>query len=318
MAWLKIDDDWMQHPKVRRATPEAQLLWFNAAVGSAKLRTDGIVEAHLVADYAYYAKAKVARAAASLVAAGLWHDAETIRECVSCRDMASRMKSGDFYFHDWRVYQPSKADNADSTSRFRKNRARRLATARDLKAGIVLRDRSLCRYCGRLVDETQKDRSQPDAASFDHLDPFGENTLDNLVLACQPCNSRKNNRTPEQAGVRLLPVPGAPDIVADELVLVGTGPGPSTDRQGGPSTPRPAIPGPGRAMGRDTGRAGPGEGQVGPVRDRPEPVSGAPPPVGGPPAVALPTDEVRGPPLISGRARSKPNKQTRKKRRNHR
>lgn len=45
--------------------------------------------------------------------------------------------------------------------------------------------------------------------ALDHVVPVsqgGAATLDNLVLACVPCNQHKQDRTPEQAGMRLLPV----------------------------------------------------------------------------------------------------------------
>jgi hypothetical protein len=71
-----------------------------------------------------------------------------------------------------------------------------------LRADIKLRDHDLCRYCGKSVSWT--DRRGPLSATYDHVDPLGPSTLDNLVTACRSCNSRKRRRTPEQAQMVLL------------------------------------------------------------------------------------------------------------------
>lgn len=64
------------------------------------------------------------------------------------------------------------------------------------------RDGDACRYCGSGEDLT-----------IDHVIPRvqgGPDRAHNLVVACRVCNSRKNGRTPEQAGMVLLPIGGAP------------------------------------------------------------------------------------------------------------
>lgn len=66
---------------------------------------------------------------------------------------------------------------------------------------VFHRDGGRCRYCGAeiLTDYT-----------LDHVVPRvqgGGSTLDNLVLACRPCNTEKGGRTPAEAGMELLPVP---------------------------------------------------------------------------------------------------------------
>lgn len=60
---------------------------------------------------------------------------------------------------------------------------------------VLERDDWQCQYCG----ET--------ASAVDHIiarSRGGRNEMDNLVATCKPCNSRKGNRTPEEAGMRLL------------------------------------------------------------------------------------------------------------------
>jgi hypothetical protein len=49
--------------------------------------------------------------------------------------------------------------------------------------------------------------------NYDHVHPRhrgGKTNWDNIVTACYPCNDRKANRTPEQAGMKLLRKPFRP------------------------------------------------------------------------------------------------------------
>jgi 5-methylcytosine-specific restriction endonuclease McrA len=65
--------------------------------------------------------------------------------------------------------------------------------------------------------------------SKEHVIPQSRGGLtdwDNIVMACFACNTKKANRTPEQAGMPLLSVPRKPK----ELPLVG----PAIDRTNAP------------------------------------------------------------------------------------
>jgi len=66
---------------------------------------------------------------------------------------------------------------------------------------IYKRDGYACRYCGA---------TEP--LSLDHVKPRaqgGSDDPENLVTACRSCNSRKNARTPQEAGMPLSPLDGA-------------------------------------------------------------------------------------------------------------
>lgn len=68
-------------------------------------------------------------------------------------------------------------------------------------AGVLRRDRHRCGYCAGW------------AATVDHVRPRsrgGPNTWSNLIAACGSCNTRKADRTPAEAGMRLLWEPKAP------------------------------------------------------------------------------------------------------------
>lgn len=73
------------------------------------------------------------------------------------------------------------------------------------RRNIFLRDRNTCQYCGR--------RFAKHELTIDHVIPRSRGGIDaweNLVLACLSCNTRKKNRTPEEAKMPLLRRPFAP------------------------------------------------------------------------------------------------------------
>lgn len=75
------------------------------------------------------------------------------------------------------------------------------------RRNLFVRDRYTCQYCG------EKKATQD--LSFEHVIPKaqgGRTTWTNLVAACLPCNGKKGNRTPEQAGMHLRCVPVHPTI----------------------------------------------------------------------------------------------------------
>ena len=77
---------------------------------------------------------------------------------------------------------------------------------------LFARDDYACQYCGR----HRSDLRGRQFLTRDHVLPRsrgGANSWDNVVTACSPCNNRKGDRTPEEAGMRLQTVPGEPDYV---------------------------------------------------------------------------------------------------------
>lgn len=91
----------------------------------------------------------------------------------------------------------------------------------DLRDAIRQRDGDNCRYCGITVNWL--DRRSPSGATYDHIDPWGENTLENVVVACHQCNITKNQYPPEQVGLKLLPPPSNPVSNSMELELLPPG-----------------------------------------------------------------------------------------------
>lgn len=73
------------------------------------------------------------------------------------------------------------------------------------RLNVLVRDNYRCQYCG--------ERKEARAINYDHVIPRaqgGKTVWENIVSACYSCNNRKANRTPEQAGMRLLSVPRRP------------------------------------------------------------------------------------------------------------
>lgn len=69
------------------------------------------------------------------------------------------------------------------------------------RPGVIARDGGRCGYCGTR------------ATTVDHITPRsrgGRNTWKNTVAACGPCNQRKGDRTPAEAGMALRVKPAAP------------------------------------------------------------------------------------------------------------
>lgn len=80
-------------------------------------------------------------------------------------------------------------------------------------AALFARDSYLCLYCGH-------DFMRPHLTR-DHVLPVskgGRDVWENVVAACFNCNSRKGNRTPQQAGMPLLAIPYRPSWV-EHLIL---------------------------------------------------------------------------------------------------
>ena len=70
------------------------------------------------------------------------------------------------------------------------------------RKNILMRDRYTCQYCHKTMSSNE--------LTLDHVIPrsrTGETTWENLVACCHPCNNRKGNRTPEEAGMKLARAP---------------------------------------------------------------------------------------------------------------
>jgi 5-methylcytosine-specific restriction endonuclease McrA len=85
------------------------------------------------------------------------------------------------------------------------------------RENIYLRDKGKCQFCGIGVSRA--------AFTYDHLLPRargGKTEWTNIVAACLDCNQRKGNRTPQEAGMKLLSKPVRPEKLPDTVSLTLT------------------------------------------------------------------------------------------------
>jgi 5-methylcytosine-specific restriction endonuclease McrA len=86
------------------------------------------------------------------------------------------------------------------------------------KKNVLLRDDYRCAYCG-----VRGDRSM----TVDHVIPKsrgGSSTFENLVASCSECNSRKRDRTPDEARMPLRIRPREPQHIPYVIIERHTAP----------------------------------------------------------------------------------------------
>ena len=83
------------------------------------------------------------------------------------------------------------------------------------RVNIYGRDRYTCQFCG--------DKKPIAELTYDHVVPRsqgGKTTWTNIVTACEMCNRKKANRTPDQAGMRLLAQPVQPKAMPALVITI--------------------------------------------------------------------------------------------------
>lgn len=100
--------------------------------------------------------------------------------------------------HDWSYYGGQIDADKESID---DNRA--LYGNKQLTDGIRGRDGNTCRYCGKEVN--WNDKRSPDGGTYDKIDPKHGRSVENFVVACRSCAKAKQRRTPDDAGMTLLP-----------------------------------------------------------------------------------------------------------------
>ena len=81
----------------------------------------------------------------------------------------------------------------------------RIAFVSYTKRNVHLRDNYICQYCGI--------KKEPRELTIDHVIPEargGPTNWENCVSACTDCNYKKDDKTPNEAGLKLIRVPRKP------------------------------------------------------------------------------------------------------------
>lgn len=147
------------------------------------------------------------------------HVAPVSRSLILLWNEAAKVVDPDDYqlytWADWAQLAPREGEPFIRTVRFRlrvpevltltHHDRPRLNAVTFSRRNLFKRDHATCQYCGT--------RPGTEELTIDHVVPRargGLTTWDNCVLACATCNSRKANRTPEQAGMKLRRPPFRP------------------------------------------------------------------------------------------------------------
>lgn len=92
-----------------------------------------------------------------------------------------------------------------------KGRKRAIKFSRE---NVFARDKGKCQYCKQKLTRPE--------ATYDHVIPKGQGGQthwENVVICCVPCNQKKGNRTPTQAGMKLLSAPEKPKKLPENMNL---------------------------------------------------------------------------------------------------
>jgi hypothetical protein len=109
MPWIKLDDQWMNHPKIIKAGRDARDMWLASLSWCAQYLTDGYFPAELLPTLAVMAIVDVANCqefAKRLLEVGLWE----------------RTENG-YHIHDYNDYNPTK-EQAEATKKARSEAGR--------------------------------------------------------------------------------------------------------------------------------------------------------------------------------------------------
>lgn len=195
MSWAKLDDNFDENPKQLQMGDAAFRVWVCSFTYCARQRpiTGFLTEAQ-----------------AQGLVRKLGKSRKVVDELVRLRGW--ERVSGGYAIHDYAEYV--ERGSSDRVGKWRESKKMAGITESQLTAlreTVFARDHYTCRYCGNRPDRRQ--------LVADHIipTPHGPSTPGNLVTACRSCNRRKGSRTPDEAGMPLLPVTSA-DV--DEEVTV--------------------------------------------------------------------------------------------------
>jgi 5-methylcytosine-specific restriction endonuclease McrA len=83
------------------------------------------------------------------------------------------------------------------------------------RINIFGRDKYKCQYCG--------EKGKISSLTYDHVLPKsrgGKTTWKNIVTCCEPCNSKKGSKLPQEAGMRLRKQPVQPSWLPSMTITI--------------------------------------------------------------------------------------------------
>lgn len=180
MSWVKLDDNFPDHPKLVRVPDSAFRLWVSAIAYCNRHLTDGLVPTEALRSISPVTRYPL-KAASALVRERLWHDSKSSPcdspSCPFHLGIVSPPAPGaDFVIHDYWDYQPKSA-KAEELSKIRADAGRRGGQA---KAKQVACDISN-------PVPTRPDPSRPEDLSLDE----GSSDLIETTLAAEGAGFNK-------------------------------------------------------------------------------------------------------------------------------
>ena len=245
MSWIKLDDGWLDHPKIRAMGPVARSLWLGALSWSCEQLTDGFIPTHMLAYVGVKGDvphAEIQACLSRLVALGAWHEHGRGDECRCCQrpDDAPLPADGEgWVIHDFIQYQRKRSVVLAERAGKKRTRDLNSKELEPVRRAVLSRDGHQCRYCLVTVIREGKGSRGPFGATWDHVDPAGDNTVENLVVSCRRCNSLKKDMTPAEAGLTLHPAPPATTPAPPATVAAQPAPAPAPAPVAKPA-PKPA------------------------------------------------------------------------------
>jgi 5-methylcytosine-specific restriction endonuclease McrA len=197
--------------EARALAKDAALTWTAAMIWGGRVNCDGVIPesaAATIAPRAFLTEDEFIDAAPLLVKAGLWHALSKSKRqrpsCACVMDSADLTQRPGWIIHDFADYQKAKQQVELAEDReARKRRLYRTKKGREILATVKARDMDHCRYCW--IEVKWEARRGGRAGTIDHVDPAAPNSVGNCVVSCKSCNSRKGDRTPDEAEMSLLP-----------------------------------------------------------------------------------------------------------------
>lgn len=118
--------------------------------------------------------------------------------------------------YDETVSSPSTTMSVPAVARLKKPVSVNKKGVKFSRINVLTRDGFQCCYCGAAKPMRE--------LNYDHVVPRhkgGKTVWENIVTSCYPCNARKANKTPEQAGMKLLKKPYRPKTLPMNTPLIG-------------------------------------------------------------------------------------------------
>lgn len=111
--------------------------------------------------------------------------------------------NGVYKLHDWYIYTGKLQEHRAEEKAYAERKYALYGNMRLVKA-VKHRDGDHCRYCGRQVN--WNDRKSEAGGTYDQVDPAGDYSEANVVVACRSCYRQKRGRSLAEAGMSLRPL----------------------------------------------------------------------------------------------------------------